>query len=197
MFVVPESRHRATRISLLASFLIHCAIVFLWLYRPPIFVQPSAVAWGAHGQSTDLIYFPRTSAASKAKTKKLHYRAKSKRKQIEAPPENTIQSARAGAPDGSLATGPNSGIEATPALPLIFPDPEIYPWQLKGLQGDVIVEVTIDDKGNVTDTRLLQSLKGDIDNKVIAALKNWRFKPALVDGVAISSRQDVHFHFPS
>lgn len=197
MFAIPEPRHRATRISLLVSFLVHGAIVGLWLYRPPIFVHPSAVAWGMHGNSENLIYFPRTAAISKAETKKLHLRKKSKRKQIETPPENATEAARAGAPNGSLSTGPNSGIEATPALPLIFPDPEIYPWQLKGIQGDVIVEVTIDDKGTVTDTRLLQSLKGDIDNKVIATLRNWRFKPALVDGVAISSRQDVHFHFPS
>ena len=197
MFAIPEPRHRATRISLLVSFVVHCVIVFLCLYRPPIFVHPSAVAWGMHGSSENLVYFPRSAAISKAETKKLHLRKKSKRKQIEPPPENTMEAARAGAPNGSLSTGPNSGIEATPALPLIFPDPEIYPWQLKGIQGDVIVEVTIDDKGNVTDTRLLQSLKGDIDNKVIATLRNWRFKPALVDGVAISSRQDVHFHFPS
>jgi len=91
-----------------------------------------------------------------------------------------------------------SGVEASPALPLVFPDPSIYPWQLpKGLQGDVIVEVTIDEGGNVTATRVIQSLQREIDDKVIATLKNWRFKPALVDGMAISSRQDVHFHFPS
>jgi TonB family protein len=65
------------------------------------------------------------------------------------------------------------------------------------LQGDVIVEVTIDEHGTVTQTKVVQSLQSDIDEKVIATLKNWRFRPASVDGVAISSRQDVHFHFPS
>jgi protein TonB len=87
---------------------------------------------------------------------------------------------------------------ASPALPLVFPDPSIDPWQLpKGLQGDVIVEVTIDAQGTVTNTKVIQSLQADIDDKVIATLKGWRFRPASVDGVAISSRQDVHFHFPS
>jgi TonB family protein len=61
----------------------------------------------------------------------------------------------------------------------------------------VIVEVTIDEHGTVTQTKVVQSLQSDIDEKVIATLKNWRFRPASVDGVAISSRQDVHFHFPS
>jgi TonB family protein len=59
------------------------------------------------------------------------------------------------------------------------------------------VEVTIDEQGTVTETRLLQSLKPDIDEKVVATVRNWRFKPATVDGVAISSRQDVHFHYPN
>jgi hypothetical protein len=44
--------------------------------------------------------------------------------------------------------------------------------------------------------RVLQSLQRDIDAKCIATLKNWRFRPAMLDGIAISSRQDVHFHFP-
>jgi len=87
-------------------------------------------------------------------------------------------------------------MEATPAIPLTFPDPDIYPWQLSGVQGDVVVEVTIDERGSVGEMRVLQSLQRDIDAKCIATLKNWRFRPAMLDGIAISSRQDVHFHFP-
>src|SRR5206468_4368156 len=106
-------------------------------------------------------------------------------------PQPPTESARAGSPDGSLAQGPVTGVEANPALPLVFPDPSIYPWQLpKGLQGDVIVEVTIDEHGSVTETKVVQSLQSDIDEKVIATLKNWHFRPASVDGVAISSRQE-------
>jgi TonB family protein len=97
-----------------------------------------------------------------------------------------------------MFSGPATGREARPALPLVFPDPAIYPWQLpSGMQGEVVVEVTIDAQGTVTDTRVLQSFKQDIDEKVIATVRNWRFRPATVDGLPISSRQDVHFHFPS
>ena len=85
-------------------------------------------------------------------------------------------------------------ISISHGTPVLTDDPSI----LTMCQGvDVIVEVTIDDQGNVTETRLLQSLQEDIDVKVIATLRNWRFKPATLDGTAISSRQDVHFHFPS
>jgi periplasmic protein TonB len=113
------------------------------------------------------------------------------------PQQPPMESARAGSPQGSASSGPSRGIEATPAIPLSFPDPDIYPWQLSGVQGDVVVEVTIDEKGSVADMRVLQGLQRDIDDKCIATLKNWRFRPAMLDGIAISSRQDVHFHFPS
>jgi TonB family protein len=197
MFDIPQRANNRRKATILVSFVAHCLVVYLWLNRAPIFVQPSSVAWGAHGNSANLIYFPRV-AEPETSAKKLHFRAKSKHKPVIEAPQQAIESARAGAPEGSLFHGPVTGIEASPALPLIFPDPSIYPWQLpKGLQGDVIVEVTIDEHGNVTETRVVQSLQPEIDDKVIATLRNWRFKPARVDGVAISSRQDVHFHFPS
>ena len=191
----PASNRRNTAI--VVSLLAHCLVVYLWLNRAPIFVQPAAFAWGTHGNSENIIYFPRI-AEPETIAKKLHFRPKSKHKPLIEAPEPAMESARAGSPEGSLSQGPVTGIEASPALPLIFPDPSIYPWQLpKGLQGDVIVEVTIDEHGNVTETRVVQSLQPEIDDKVIATLRNWRFRPAKVDGVAISSRQDVHFHFPS
>ena len=196
MFKTPQPTNSRRNAALVVSLLVHCLVVYLWLNRAPLFVQPSSVAWGIHGNSADLIYFPR-SPEHETSAKKLHFRVKVKPNPAIEPPQ-TVESARAGAPEGSLFHGPVTGIEASPALPLVFPDPSIYPWQLpKGLQGDVIVEVTIDERGNVTETRVVQSLQPEIDDKVIATLKNWRFKPASVDGIAISSRQDVHFHFPS
>ena len=197
MFQIPQPASNRRNTALVVSLLVHCLVVYLWLNRGPLFVQPSSIAWGTHGNSADLIYFPRAAEPTKT-AKKLHFRSKTKQKPAIEAPQQTVESARAGAPEGSLFHGPVTGIEASPALPLVFPDPSIYPWQLpKGLQGDVIVEVTIDEHGTVTETKVVQSLQSDIDDKVIATLKNWRFKPASVDGVAISSRQDVHFHFPS
>ena len=197
MFETPKPASHRRNAALAMSVIIHCVIVYLWLSRAPMFIQPSSVAWGIHGNSADLIYFPRVAKPTKT-AKKLHFRPKTKQKPALEAPQQPTESARAGSPDGSLAQGPVTGVEASPALPLVFPDPSIYPWQLpKGLQGDVIVEVTIDEHGIVTETKVVQSLQSDIDDKVIATLKNWRFRPASVDGVAISSRQDVHFHFPS
>jgi protein TonB len=44
---------------------------------------------------------------------------------------------------------------------------------------------------------VLKGLGHGIEEQVVAALRNWRFRPAMMDGRAIPSQQDVYFHFPS
>ena len=90
------------------------------------------------------------------------------------------------------------GSEVRPALPEVFPDPDVDRASLpSSVKGDVIVEITIDERGNVVEERLLTGVDPGVDEKVIAALRNWHFLPATSDGVPIPSKQDVHFHFPS
>jgi TonB family protein len=82
------------------------------------------------------------------------------------------------------------------ALPITSSDPSVDTSELGGRQGDVIVEITIDDKGNIIAKQVIQSFFPAIDNKVMAALESWRFTPATRDGIPIASKQDVHYHFP-
>src|ERR1700690_2015529 len=194
MFSFPQPRSRRRNACLLTSIGIHCCVVYLWLHRAPIFVKPSSAAAGAHGVSELVTYFPSPPEAKSA-LKKKPPRVVFTPKAVVAQ-ENPAKSAPAvGTEYGSV--GSVTWTEARPAFSVVSPDPPIFPWQLpNGLTGDVIVEVTVDDQGAVIDTRLLQSLKPDIDQKVVATVRNWRFSPATVDGVAISSRQDVHFHYP-
>ena len=193
MFDLRRRRDTGRNRALFASFLIHVLVLSGWLYRPPRFISPSAVAWGRHGQSDNLVYFPPRELETSAGKHQLHLRPKRK-------PEKPapVPSPPPGSPLASSFQGSMQGTEAIPAIPLVFPDPTFYPWELRqGIQGDVVVEVTIDEKGNVTETRLLESLEQGIDRKVVAVVRAWRFRPATVDGIAVSSRQDVHFHFPS
>lgn len=194
MLDLPHPPNRKRNLALLASFAVHGAIVFMLISRQPMFVRSSAVAWGQHGHSQEIVYLPSPADRPLLKKQPIHL---NKRKPSQLPSPTPAELARAGTPMGSLSLGPGSGIEAKPAIPLVFPDPSVFPWQLKGMQGDVIVEVTIDEQGNVTAMKILQSLQQDIDEKCLATLRNWRFKPASMDGIAISSRQDVHFHFPA
>jgi TonB family protein len=197
MFQGLPSSSKKRSYSILASLLFEALLILVFVYHAPIFVTPSSVAWGQHGTSEALVYLAQPQAQAHPTPKKVLLKPKKKRQEKVEQAKNEVEVPRAGTPYGSLYQGPGSGQDARPALPLVFPDPSVYSWQLGGLQGDVIVEVTIDEHGNVTETRVLQSLKDEIDQKVLATVRNWRFRPATVDGMAISSRQDVHFHFPS
>jgi TonB family protein len=102
----------------------------------------------------------------------------------------------AGMPYGTLAGGAATGDEIRPALPVSATDPVVDPHDLAGHgEGSVIVEITIDDRGNIVQKTVLQSLGSLIDGKVLSALESWHFLPATRNGVAIPSKQDVYYHF--
>jgi len=105
------------------------------------------------------------------------------------------QAASEGSFYGSLTEGQTTGFEIRPALPVVSVDPVIEPDLLAGRSGDVVVEITIDSVGNITDMKVLESL-GPLDQQVLAALAKWHFVPATRDGTPIPSKQDVHYHFP-
>jgi TonB family protein len=190
----------------------HAVALFVLLYRPAVFVRPQLVVHGDRGKSTIIYLAPRAAKETVAEAQPRLQRAKltapvmatqkpiedqTPRKEVQSPDRTTqADSARAGTAYGSVSEGEISGAEVRPALPLVFPDPprsDIPP----GVQGDVIVEVTIDAAGQVVETRLLKSLGFGIDEKVIAVLQRRRYRPATRDGMPIPSKQDVHFHFPS
>jgi TonB family protein len=190
--------------AIISSALVHCAVVavLLWSYRP-LFVSPSSVAFGNHGSGfspaiTYLANSGESQLSAKLQAPKAKPRRKTKAAKSEKMPaaEAPVESSRAGSPYGSTSAISMNGYEARPAFPITFPDPPRSDLP-DGLTGDVVVEVTIDTQGNVAETKILQSLGNGIDDKVLAVLRNWRFTPATMNGVAIASRQDVHFHFPS
>lgn len=103
--------------------------------------------------------------------------------------------APAGLPYGSMPGGPVYGDELRPALPIATADPVIYPWQRPLSEGKVIIEITIDERGEIVRKTVLQSLGAEIDNKCLAALESWRFQPATRNGSPIASKQDAIFPF--
>lgn len=108
---------------------------------------------------------------------------------------NLGHGAPAGLPYGTLSHGASYGDEILPALPVATSDPVAYPWELPDSEGNVVVEITIDERGEITRKMVLQSMGPKLDEKVLAALENWRFHPATRNGVAIASKQDAIFHF--
>ena len=208
MLTPPPSPRR--RFGWLASTAIHAAALACLLYRPPaIFVSPRFSVHG-NGGGAQVVYLttpsefstmPRSNELTAPLTAPSAGPLRITRLSKKASLGRNLHPAHAAAPGGSsygsMLEGA-VGTEVRPALPQVFPDPDVDRASLPpSIQGDVIVEITIDERGNVTDERLLTGLDHGVDEKVMAALRNWHFLPATLDGVPIASKQDVHFHFPS
>ena len=103
--------------------------------------------------------------------------------------------AQAGLPYGTLRAGQLYGDEIRPALPIMTSDPVVYPWQLPSVAGNEVIEITIDERGEIVSKMVLQSLGAEIDSKCLAALENWHFHPATRNGSPIASKQDAIFPF--
>jgi hypothetical protein len=103
--------------------------------------------------------------------------------------------AQAGLPYGTLSRGQLYGDEIRPALPVATSDPVVYPWQLPTAPGNEVIEITIDERGEIVSKTVLQSLGPEIDSKCLAALENWHFHPATRNGSPIASKQDAIFPF--
>jgi TonB family protein len=203
-------------VALLYSFVAHCVVVFLISHRSaPIFITPSDVALGTPGSSGSITYLAPVGAEREVEIPEkpsvnLHAAV------LKAPavpkPSPTIHendnatsgatletTAKGGSLYGARVPGaPLTGHEIIPALPQVFPDPAVSRGDLPpGVEGDVVVEVTIDEHGNVIELKLVRGIGYGIEDRVLATLRHWRFSPASKDGVTIASQHIVTFHYPS
>jgi TonB family protein len=209
---VSPARRRRWSSSLLAAASIHLLVLVILCWPAiSIFVRPRLIAHGEGGDATPdsvTLYLPNDiqfavldkpallplPAVTHKKPQKSRIKKRTNTLEVEKP----TNSLEAGSELGSGSDGPASGDEVKPALPVTFPDLRIPSSELPGgVQGKVIVEVTIDAQGMVVEERLLQGLGHGVDERVIAVLRNWRFRPATRNGVPIPSKQDVVFPFPS
>ena len=203
--------------SVAASFGLHVAVLMFLIHRAAlVFVTPSDVDHGIPGSSgsISIVYLApvgpeRTSSSPEEQPLILRAPAvptprppktQSKVSKTDQPTQQNApeQTARGGSPWGRAPGSPVIGDEVVPALPEVFPDPPVSRADLPtGVEGDVIVEVTIDAQGDVVETKLLQGIGYGVEQKVLAVLQRWHFRPAMRDGVTIASQHIVHFHYPS
>jgi periplasmic protein TonB len=202
---------RAVAVSVIAHLVLLAAI--LLHQRPPVELIPLSVASGIGAHSYRVIYATPDGQDSPAEDKiaLAHSRLAPHRRpkpsspkpvpdHLQVPPDAVAAdyNTRAGSALGTVIDGPIEGHEVHVAFPVVFPNPPVARSELpRDLKGDVIVEVTIDAQGNVVETRLVQAIGHGIDEKVVAALRQWHYQPATLDGVPVASKHDVYFHFPS
>jgi len=213
---VPQYNRRRRNAAITASFAVHVAILLALLYQPAaVFVTPSDVQLGIPNSSgtQSIVYLapvgPERLQRAEDEPKLALHRAPVKHVEAHKPEQRREpspsavadapeQTARGGSPFGRIPGSPLTGNEVIPAFPVVFPDPPVSRADLpSGIQGDVVVEVTIDSQGNVVDTKLLKGIGYGIEQKVLEVLQRWRFHPATRDGVTIASQHIVHFHYPS
>jgi TonB family protein len=198
VFDPPQRASNSWRPAALLSAAGHGLFVLVLIFRPlhASIVKPSDIRFGFGAVVTELVYAAPLELRERP-LDRVPYRKPVARKigktQVANPVADPLQ---AGSEKGSLPDGPTIGFVREPALPIVGPDVPRSSLPA-GIQGDVIVEITIDTQGNVAETRVLQSLGPEVDEKVLATLHMWHFRPATTDGVANVSKQDVHFHFPS
>jgi TonB family protein len=203
--------YRAVGVSVAA----HLALLFAIVLHHPRVIEltPASLAYGDGAHAYRVTYFPpggedastdaklvlpRESPAPQPRPRSSAPTPAADHQPAPADAEAAEHNSRAGSPLGTMIDGPITGHEVHVAYPVVYPDPPVARAELpRDLQGDVIIEVTIDSQGNVVETRILQAIGHGIDEKIMTTLRQWHYQPATLDGVPVASKHDVHFHFPS
>ena len=207
---------RVPVIPMLASAVLHLLFLAWLLHKPaPRFVSPSSVASGEGGSSLTYLFHTDSAGASQANAmqkQQVFWRTErhspkvrpkgrlpeSRRVETENHIEPTSATAAppAGSRFGSLPGSVYTGHEVRPALRVSGSEPIVASNELRGAEGNVVIEITIDEHGSIVAKNLVRGISPSVDNKVLAALEDWHFLPATEDGVAIPSKEDVYYHFP-
>jgi protein TonB len=88
------------------------------------------------------------------------------------------------------------GGNVTAPIPIYKPEPAYSEEARKAkYQGTVVLWIVVDTQGNVTDERVVKPLGLGLDEKAVEAVKTWKFKPALRNGVPVPVRVMVEVTF--
>ncbi|MEA3207262.1 MAG: periplasmic protein TonB [Chthoniobacter sp.] len=112
-----------------------------------------------------------------------------------ARPGGSLAGQRGSAAGGNGASFGNAGY-VPPQFRLRYKP--LYPEEARQqrLEGTVLLLVSIDSAGRVTNTNVLRSCGHTVlDRAALAAVRSWQFDPARQDGVAIAARVEVPVRF--
>jgi protein TonB len=75
--------------------------------------------------------------------------------------------------------------------------PPVYPaeMQRQGISGIVTVRCTIDEHGDVTEAVVVKSSADVFQKPAVEALQRWKFKPATLEGKAVSTKALIPIKF--
>lgn len=98
---------------------------------------------------------------------------------------------------GGIGGGPyraGAGIDAPKLVKEVRPDytPDA---RRRNIEGDVVLEIVITNRGTVDRVRVLRGLGAGLDENAIAAVKQWRFEPARRQGAPVDVVVEVSVGF--
>jgi len=75
--------------------------------------------------------------------------------------------------------------------------PPVFPEELRrdGVSGVVTVSILIDEKGNVTEPKVVKTTHEAFSQPAMDALAKWKFKPAKQAGEAVAMRVSIPIQF--
>lgn len=75
--------------------------------------------------------------------------------------------------------------------------PPVFPDEMRrdGVSGVVTVSILIDEKGNVTEPKVVKTTHEAFSQPALDALAKWKFKPAKQGGAAVAMRVNIPIQF--
>ncbi len=90
----------------------------------------------------------------------------------------------------------NVGGNVTKPVKIFSPQPQYTEEARRArIQGVVIVQAIIDCRGDVTDVTILKGLPLGLSEATVAAISQWRFHPATLNGMAVSVYYNLTVNF--
>jgi TonB family protein len=89
---------------------------------------------------------------------------------------------------------PGSGVTPPELLREVKPD-YTDDARRRGVEGDVVLEIVVRHDGTVGNVRLVERLGAGLDERAVAAVRQWRFKPATLRGTPVDVEVEVAVEF--
>lgn len=102
-------------------------------------------------------------------------------------------------PASAVAAQPYSGYEAgvSPPVPITQRMPGVPATMIRVLSGKTgVLQVLIDEKGDVRDVIVRESVHPSFDRLIIDAARSWKYRPATKDGVPVSFLKTIGVNVP-
>ncbi len=190
-----------------ASVAAHVVVIGVLIYGGRRWAMPIVSPGTASGHRVMLSYLPgrapaqslaaaKTPAPTLAKVKT----ALPKAQKMEPKPETALttntSSPVSDHPDATTGADALGAGDISIALAKSFPvpRPDLAP-MARGTKGDVVVDITIDEQGKISELKLVNGIESSIDQTVVAAVRQWTFRPASRDGRPVASEQELRFHY--